>query len=183
MKGQYGYIKVYRKKHGLILAGLAVVFLAIVIATYIHYHTLKTPVSVIPAVLSLPIAKYVVALIVVGKYKAISREAYEKLQTFMSDNTSVMYDLCISTEETIYFIPCMVFRNDEVFAMYGGANQKCDMTQTRSFLEVLLKKTAYVQNVHVYRNEQDLFKALEETPETQPLDWSRFQERISTMCF
>ena len=95
MKGQYGYIKVYRKKHGLILAGLAVVFLAIVIATYIHYHTLKTPVSVIPAVLSLPIAKYAVALIVVGRYKAISQEAYEKLQAFVSDNTSIMYDLCI----------------------------------------------------------------------------------------
>ena len=73
-KGQYGYIKKYRKKIIISIITLGILILAGVILSLAMFKTTKTLIILLPILISLPFAKQIVALIMCSKFKPLTEK-------------------------------------------------------------------------------------------------------------
>jgi len=114
-KGKYGHSKKYRNYRIILASILLLLIIADVIFSILVFHTRKTVFIVIACILAIPFARNVVDIIMTFKAKPLNEKEYEKTNS-LSDRTSkpFLYDVSITEEEGMYYIPCMVIYNNNI---------------------------------------------------------------------
>ena len=121
-KGQYGYIKAYRKKR-LIIALICLAMIAsLLVASFLIFETRKTWLAIIACVIAIPFARNVTDIIMAMRVKPLSKNQYDKVNEEIKklrdkvydDEIGLVYDLTITRSEGIGFIPCAYIMNNNV---------------------------------------------------------------------
>lgn len=114
-KGKYGHSRNYRIYRLVLALILLILILADVVISIIFFHTRKTVFIVFACLLAIPFARNIVDVIMTFKAKPLSNEEYEKTKE-LSDRTSrdFLYDISITEEDGMYYIPCMVIYNNNI---------------------------------------------------------------------
>lgn len=125
-KGQYGYIKKYRKKIIISIIALGILILAGVILSLAMFKTTKTLIILLPILISLPFAKQIVALIMCSKFRPLTEKehAYLEKQIHYENRDGLLYDISISRYEGMIFFPAVIVRDGRMLFLYQTPFQK-----------------------------------------------------------
>lgn len=125
-KGQYGYIKKYRKKIIISIIVLGILILAGVIVSLALFKTTKTLIILLPILISLPFAKQIVALIMCSKFRPLTEKehAYLENQIHYENRDGLLYDISISRYEGMIFFPAVIVRDGRMLFLYQTPFQK-----------------------------------------------------------
>ena len=114
-KGTYGHSKKYRIYRLIFAAILLVLILADVLFSVLVFHTRKTVYIIIACILAIPFARNVVDVIMTFKARPLSKEEYEKTKELSEKtNKPLLYDVSITQEEGMYYVPCMAVYNNNI---------------------------------------------------------------------
>lgn len=125
-KGQYGYIKKYKKKIITSIIILGVMILTGVILSLVMFKTTKTLIIILPILISLPFAKQIVALIMCSKFKPLTEEEHKKIEKGIhyENRDGILYDISISRYEGMMFFPAVIVRDGRMLFLYQKAFDK-----------------------------------------------------------
>ena len=116
-KGTYGH-SIHYRNYRLIMAAIILLFiLADVFVSILVFHTRKTVFIIIACILAIPFARNLVDVFMTLKAKPLNKEEYEKTKQ-LSEKTGkpLLYDLSITQEEGMYYIPCAAVYNNNIIA-------------------------------------------------------------------
>lgn len=133
-KGEFGYLN--RRKRGALLGiiFLAAIALAIYIAGLLLNKMSNRNVFTIIAILfALPIAKQIVAVIVLFPYHSVGQERYRKVVDQLPERMELMTDLVITSSEHVMHLDFLVLGQNQVVGMLGDGNQQ--LSEVRSYLK------------------------------------------------
>lgn len=163
-KGEYGYIDHYKKnklKTAAVFIALIAVILAVVLCVY---RTNQTYFIVIPIILALPFAKYMVAYIVVYPFHSMSGKQYDAVTAFLEGRKHIypVYDVTLASESAFSFLSFLLIYDGAVYACMGEGNRKFNQKDIQVYLEALVKKAGYQCAVLVFETMEDTLDAIEE---------------------
>lgn len=120
-KGQHGYMKRYKRNVIISIIVLGLFVIAGVAITLIMFHTRKSIFIIIPILVSLPLAKQIVAYILCAGFKELTDEEYRKMNSILYfDDPSIVYDVSVSRYEGIVYFPAAVIRDGRMLFYYNG---------------------------------------------------------------
>lgn len=145
-KGQYGYVK--RR----IQYEIAVSFVGFAIIAGIYflgiclYKNNRNIFTVLAVMFVLPIAKHVVAILVLLGKKSLSIERWQELEAISAKKQGVfLYDNVISSKEKLHCFPVMYVENKNVFVYH----EKGDKREWETYITQFLSSAALVEKVWV----------------------------------
>ena len=143
-KGQYGYIK--RR----IQYEIAVSFVGFAIIAGIYflgillYKNNRNIFTVLAVMFVLPIAKHVVAVLVLLGKKSLSMERWQELEVIASKKQGVfLYDNVISSKEKLHCFPVIYVENKHVFVYH----EKGEKREWETYITQFLSSVALVEKV------------------------------------
>lgn len=117
-KGEYGYLKHYKLSKLMIIMLLAVMLAAVVIGTLIMFGDTSRVIIVFAILLSLPLAKYIIAYIIVAKFSGLTFDEHVKISNnYKSKDDCLLFDITISQYEGIRFYHSMFVKNGKIYAL------------------------------------------------------------------
>ncbi len=176
-KGTAGYMHSYKKKYGLTALGILVVIAAMVIGIYLILGTIKHIAAVVPILLALPFAKILILWVIVAKYKSITPEDASRIEEQLEgrENVRILYDMALSSYESVSYASCIVIDQGNVYLLWGGATDK-EYTEEkqREYIKNMIVKTGYDFDVITVHSIDELI--------TQILNAPVSDEDISAKC-
>ncbi len=153
-KGKKGYLNEYKRSQ-LLKAGIAfAIIIAIVIAAVLIKHTTKTVIIVAAIIGVLPAAKMLVGFIVVAPFSSYDGEQVSKE---LNKNGRELFDLAISTEEKIIFVPYLYMTQDKIFALVKP-NRGFDKNKFKRYLQNWMKGESLYFKVSIFEDEKSMLK-------------------------
>ena len=145
-KGDYGYFE-KNKRTQLIIAFVLLFFVALVFYTgYLRYGTTKNIFTIMAVVSVIPMAKFMVAYLVLIPYHGLPEKMYTQLQEQLETGENLMtaYDLVISSSDKIYGINVVAVRDNSVWMFTVKNNYTSGEVENyiRGFLEKECKVAA-----------------------------------------
>lgn len=118
-KGEYGYLKSYKKMRLFFSCLFGGIIIAIIVALLLIFKTTKTVYVVVPILLTLPFAKNFIGYILCVKYKPLKDEEFDKISRGIKEDISkdIVYDVVISQYEGMLFYQALCIRNGKVYAL------------------------------------------------------------------
>lgn len=145
-KGTAGYMHLYKRKYGLTAWILLAVIAAMIIGIYLIFGTIRHVAVVVPILLVLPFAKTFILWVIVAKYHSIKPEDASRIEGELAgrENVRILYDMAISSYESVSYAPCIVIDQGNVYLVWGGASeQKYTEEHQRDYVKNLIVKTGY----------------------------------------
>ena len=132
-KGTYGYIR-WRKQRIILWI---VILVAIAVAIYITGFLLndksnKNVFTMVAVLFALPIAKQLVALILLFPYRSVSQERYQQVKNKLADGMELMADLVITSPEHVMHLDFVAVGQNQVIALLGEGKQ--ELAEVRAYL-------------------------------------------------
>ncbi|MGN0466142.1 MAG: hypothetical protein ACI4F9_07325 [Lachnospiraceae bacterium] len=153
-KGKKGYLNKY-KKNQLLKTGIAfAIILLIVILALLIEHTTKTVMIVAAVVGALPAAKILVGFIVVAPFSSYDGE---RVTGELAANGREFFDLCISTEEKIIFVPYLYMTEDKMFALVN-VKKGLDKNKFKRYLQNWMKGEDLYFKVSLFEDEKSMIR-------------------------
>lgn len=153
-KGTKGYLKEYKKRQ-LIKTGIAfAIIIAIVVAALLLEHTTKTVIIVAAIIGALPASKMLVGFIVVAPFSSYDGERVTKEQRKFGRE---MFDLAISTEEKIIFVPYLFMTEDKIFA-YVKPGKDFEKNKFKRYLQNWMKGESLYFKVSIFEDEKSMIR-------------------------
>lgn len=181
-KGKKGYLNEY-KKNQLLKAGVAfAIIIAIVIAAVLIKHTTKTAIIVVAIIGALPAAKILVGFIVVAPFSSYDGERVPK---DMNKIGREFFDLAISTEEKIIYVPYLYMTQDKMFALVRSG-KGLDKNKFKRYLQNWMKGEDLYFKVSIFEDEKsmlrevkgELTRKMEENTKSNKNDLDKAEERL-----
>lgn len=156
-KGTKGYLNKYKKRQ-LLKTGIAFsIIIAIVITALLLEHTTKTVIIVAAIVGVLPAAKMLVGFIVVAWFSSYDGESVSKEQSKFGRE---LFDLAISTEEKIIFVPYLFMTQDKIFA-YVKPGKNFDKNKFKRYLQNWMKGESLYFKVSIFEDDKAMIREVE----------------------
>lgn len=153
-KGKKGYLNEY-KKNQFLKAGVAfAIIIAIVVAAVLIKHTTKTAIIVVAIIGVLPAAKMLVGFIVVAPFSSYNGEQVPKE---LNKNGRELFDLAISTEEKIIFVPYLYMTQDKMFALVKSS-RGLDKNKFKRYLQNWMKGDELYFKVSIFEDEKSMLR-------------------------
>ncbi len=156
-KGEYGYLKSYKLSKLLVVAVLAIMIAAVVIGTIIMYGDTSRVIIVIAILLSMPLAKFLIAYIIVVKYDSLTFDEHAKIaNTYRANDNCLLFDITISQYEGIRFYESMLIKNGKIYALvksndYNDKNKDYEKWITNCLVNGKYKyKITIIHNIDEY---------------------------------
>lgn len=162
-KGAYGYIDHY-KKNKLKIAAVFISLIAVLLVVILCvYQTNKTYFIVIPIILALPFAKYMVAYIVVYPFHTMPRKQYDVVAAFLEGREHIypVYDVTLASEAGFSFLSFLLIYDGVIYGCIGEGNHKFKKKDIQAYLEALVNKAGYQSPVLVFEAVEDTLRAIE----------------------
>lgn len=132
-KGEYGYISWRKRRILLWVVILTIMAVAIYVGGFLLSGKSNKNVFTMVAVLfALPIAKQLVALILLFPYHSVSRERYQMVKDKLSAGMELMTDLVITSSEHVMHLDFVAVGQNQVIALLGEGKQ--ELVEVRTYL-------------------------------------------------
>lgn len=152
-KGEYGYLKHYKLSKLLVIVILSIMLAAVVIGTLIMFGDTSRVVIVFAILLSLPLAKFMIAYIIVAKFNELSYADYTKIKNnYMSKDNSLMFDITVSQYEGIKFYDSMLIKNGRIYALVLNKDFNDKKKDYEKWITSCLTNDKYKYNVNLYND-------------------------------
>lgn len=116
-KGNYGYLKKYRRNKLFASIALALMIIFIVVTVIIMFGDTKRVAIVFAILLALPLSKFLIAFIMCANFKPLTNEDYTKIKEETTTSfKDISFDISISQYEGAKFYPSMLIKNGKVYA-------------------------------------------------------------------
>lgn len=188
-KGSLGYMNAYKKRQGRYIAGLALVILAAVAAVFLIFGTLRHVAILIPVILALPFAKLSVLWLIVAKYHSLDETEGKQVQERLGKrkNCIVLFDMALSSYETISYVPCLVIDQGNLYLLWGGSNDKhYKEEQLKEYVQGIIDRTGYSEfHAFICSTLPELMETVEAAPEAEgdlATPCQRLQQRLLDIC-
>lgn len=157
-KGTYGYIRYYKKRKTIFTIVIAAIALVIFFGGYyISGKNNKNIYTVIAAVLMLPMAKYMVAVIIAIPFNTIPLDLYYEIE-LNKGNGCILYDLIITSGEKIMNIDCMYIADKQISLLVTKPKQNTEYMQ--DYIEEYLEGRMYNRHVIACTKKEDFYKEI-----------------------
>ena len=132
-KGEFEYLS--KRKKGIIV--WIIVLVAIALAIYIvglllNKMSNRNIFTIIAILFALPIAKQLVAMIVLFPYHSVGRARYQNVVNHLPENMELMTDLVITSSEQVMHLDFIAMGHNQVVGLLGDGKQQ--LSEVRSYL-------------------------------------------------
>jgi len=165
-KGEYGYLKAYKLSKLIMVAILAIMLAAVVIGTIIMYGDTSRVIIVFAILLSLPLAKFLIAYIIVVKFNSLTFDEHAKIaNTYRGNDKCLMFDMTISQYEGIKFYQSMLIKNGKIYALVINKDYKDKSKDYEKWIADSIVSDKYKYKVTVFDNIDDYIKKINSVSE------------------
>lgn len=166
-KGEFGYLN--KRKKGTIL--WVVLLVGIALAIYIAGLLLnkmsnRNIFTIIAILFALPIAKQLVAMIVLFPYHSVGQERYQMVAERLPEKMELMTDLVITSSEHVMHLDFLVLGQNQVLGLLGNGNQQ--LSEVRSYLKNGVHNWGSGYKVKIVDSEKLFLQELQSVPEAEP---------------
>lgn len=183
-KGQYGYIRRYRRNKWISIIILGVVIIIGVIISLVRFGTTKSIIIVLPILTALPFAKQIVSVILIRNFKPLSTNELEKVKAGINSYSeeNVLYDISVSRYEGIRFFPVVMVKDGRMLVYYPDRSKKrVNLTDLKAELMSSFEKEKNPYIIIVTENLDDFIKkanTIKEADETFRAKDKKMIERL-----
>lgn len=147
-KGDFGYFE-KNKRTQLGIAFVLLFFVAVVFYTgYIRYGDTKNIFTVMAVVSVIPMAKFLVAYIVLAPHRGVDGEMYRQIRDI--EGMHFAYDLLLTSPEKIYEVRIAAIRDNSVYLYVE--QEHCDTAAVEKYVRSFLEKECKVATVKAIGN-------------------------------
>ena len=119
--GCYGHVKGRRNSRLIIAIILLLMIISDVLFSVMIFHTRKTWLIIIACILSIPFARNLIDFFMCLRCKPLSKEEYEEVEQIARDTgKKLTYDVSITDEDGLIFIPTLMLMNNNIIAYTPG---------------------------------------------------------------
>lgn len=171
-KGEFGYLSSRKKRIILWL----VLFVCIAVAIYLTGLVLnkmsnQNVFTVIAVLFALPIAKQLVALIVLFPFHSVSQESYRKAEDHLPEGMELMTDLVITSSEHVMHLDFVAIGQNQVIGVLGDGKQQ--LSEVRTYLSKGVHNWGDEYKVKIVSSEKLFYQELKNVP---PVEINREEE-------
>lgn len=132
-KGEFGYISWRKRRILLWIMILVVIAVAIyIIGFLLNDKSNKNVFTMVAVLFALPIAKQLVALVLLFPYHSISQERYQQVKNKLADGMELMTDMVITSPEHVMHLDFVAVGQNQVIALLGEGKQ--ELAEVRAYL-------------------------------------------------
>lgn len=193
-KGEYGYLKAYRREKLMISMILAIMIAFIIITMLVLFGDTGRVIIVFAILLTLPFAKFLIAWIMCAKFEPLSKEEYSRLihAVYESedniDNT-LKFDIVVTQYEGMQFYQSLCVKNGKIIALVlsddKSGNNPINNKEYKTWIENAVSDKKYNYPVTILNNIDAYAKKVKSisTPndKTAMID-KHILEKIITTC-
>ena len=171
-KGDYGYMAQYKKKHSIGVAIYAVLIIGLVLVGRLAKGEITIVAYVLAAVLSLPAAKHLVAVLMVIAFRPLQQKEVDLLKqtAHKLERGTALYDITLSSTEYIAFVPYMYLYQEQVYCL-AQITAKISIDYVKQYVERILENAGLhcqVTVVHTVPEMNQIMDALKQQEHTLP---------------
>lgn len=160
-KGEYGYLKSYKLSKLLVVAILAIMIAAVVIGTLIMYGDTSRVIIIIAILLSLPLAKFIIAYLIVAKFDSLTFDQHAKISNnYKSKDGCLLFDITISRYEGVKFYHSMLVKNSKIYALVLSKDFKDKKKEYEKWIATSINGGKYKYNVSVFDSIDEYIKKI-----------------------
>lgn len=156
-KGEYGYMKAYRREKLIITLVLAIMIALIIAGMLLLFGDTGRVMIVFAILLTLPFAKFLIAWIMCAKFEPLTEEQYEKICGEISAvdkggrmPDGIYFDIVITQYEGMKFYQSMCIKNGKIIALILGKDFKENRRAYIKWIESCVSDSKYKYSVTVY---------------------------------
>ena len=132
-KGEYGYIKYFKIKNGIIIGFFVFIILLLFISSKLTKNADISRILLVSSILTvLPMANLLSPFLVVFKYKSFE---YEKIKEYLDDN-HFLFDIILTMKEQVMPLDIIYINEERIF---GILSNKADKSKTEEFIKERMK--------------------------------------------
>lgn len=152
-KGEYGYLKAYRRGKLIVSLILAAMIAFIIITMLLLFGDTGRVMIVFAILLTLPFAKFLIAWIMCAKFEPLTEEQYQKLCQDILDKEKtenmdgVLFDVVITQYEGMKFYQSMCVKNGKVVALVLAKDFQQNKKEYREWIERCVTDSKYKYTV------------------------------------
>lgn len=165
-KGEYGYLKYYKLSKLLVVALLSIMIAAVVIGTLIMYGDTSRVIIVIAILLSMPLAKFLIAYIIVAKFDSLEFDQYTKISNnYRSKDECLLFDMTISQYAGIKFYHSMLVKNGKIYALVLNKDYSDKKREYEKWITDSITSEKYKYKIVVFNNVEEYIKKINSVSE------------------
>ncbi len=165
-KGEYGYLKAYKLSKLTIILVLSVMLAAVVIGTILMYGDTSRVIIVFAILLSLPLAKFLIAYIIVAKFNPLTFDQHAKItNNYKNKDSSLMFDITISQYEGIKFYHSMLIKNGKIYALVLNKDYSAKKKDYEKWITACITGDKYKYKITVYDDIDEYIKKINSVSE------------------
>ena len=165
-KGEYGYLKAYKMSKLLLCTVLAFMLAAVVIGTIIMYGDTSRVIIVFAILLSLPLAKILIAYLIVIKFNSLTFDEHAKIaNTYRGNDKCLLFDMTVSQYEGIKFYQSMLIKNGKIYALVTNKDYKEKSKEYEKWITDVIVSDKYKYKITVFDNIDEYIKKINSVSE------------------
>lgn len=166
-KGEFGYLDKRKKGAMLWIVLLVVIALAIyIVGLLLNKMSNRNIFTIIAILFALPIAKQLVAVIVLFPYHSVGQERYRKVADHLPEKMELMTDLVITSTEHVMHLDFLVLGHNQVIGLLGNGKQQ--LPEVRSYLKNGVHNWGSDYKVKIVDSEKLFLQELQAIPKAEP---------------
>ncbi len=166
-KGTWGYMDSMKKAKARSTMILAVIVVVLILVVFFISGTVRNLAIAIPLLMMIPTANIMVQWIVIVRFQSLKEEEQETIEKHLAGraNCVILYDMALSSTESVSFAPCLVIDQGNIYLLWGGSNdKKYDERKQQEYVQGLIIKTAYNYQAYTAHSVEELIEAVEAAP-------------------
>ncbi len=166
-KGEFGYLR--KRKKGILI--WIILLVAVALAIYITGLLLnkmsnRNVFTVVAILFALPVAKQLVAMIVLFPYHSVARERYQNIVDHLPEHMELMTDLVITSPEQVMHLDFIAMGQNQVIGLLGEGKQQ--LPEVRSYLGKGIHNWGSGYKVKIVDSEKLFLRELQNFSGTEP---------------
>lgn len=156
-KGEYGFIDESKQLKLNISAAFIVVIAILSTVILAVYGTRSNYWIVIPIILALPFAKFLVSYLMVRPFRSMSKDAHGYVENNIKDmdHIATIYDATLASEDGVSFLDLVLLYDGNVYASRGYGNKKYSKEDITNYLKRIVKRAGYDRKVYVFEGSKE----------------------------
>ncbi len=177
-KGDYGYLKSFKKKRILLSLGITALMAVVIgIGLWLNKGDIKNIYTVVGILFALPLGMMMSGLLVVLPMKTMEEEEHQNLmkQIDHAGSDQFLWDLALSSQEKVRHFPCIIWSDHHVLAWIDGHD-----TAAQTYISNMMKNNCHRVAVKVVDSRDNFIKEAKKTNfgVTSEEEWERIKETI-----
>lgn len=160
-KGEYGYLKSYRREKLIISMILAIMIAFIIITMLILFGDTGRVIIVFAILLTLPFAKFFIAWIMCAKFEPLNKDDYNRLINTVYDSETttddtLKFDIVVTQYEGMKFFQSLCVKNGKIIALVlsddKSGDNKINNKEYKAWIENAVSDKKYNYPVTILNN-------------------------------